>query len=147
MKMQLTVMLIACTISFSTASAQLIGKDSMTVLKNGQESSKIQQSINDHKMDLAKLENKLAEKTEAMHKANARAQEAAEANKDAAGTLNDDANSKKRAKKARKSAKEAESASKDARNAQEDLKDLNEDIEDLRKKIAKEEKKLNEIFP
>ena len=142
MKFQFTVMLLAGIISFSSLSAQRISNDSMNVLKNDKESMKIQQSINERKIELAKLENKLAEKTGSLHTANEKAQEAAEGNKDAAGNLTDDANSKKRAKKARKAAKNAESAAKDARNAQEDLDELNEDIEDLRKKIANDERKL-----
>ena len=142
MKFQLTVILLAGTMSFSSLSAQLISNDSMNVLKNDKESMKIQQSINEKKIELAKLENKLAEKTGSLHTANEKAQEAAEVNKDAAGNLTDDANSKKREKKARKAAKKAESAAKDARKAQEELDDLNEDIEDLRKKISNDERKL-----
>ena len=78
MKFQFTVMLLAGTLSFSALSAQLISNDSMSVLKNDKESMKIQQSINEKKIELAKLENKLAEKTGSLHTANEKAQEAAE---------------------------------------------------------------------
>ncbi len=119
-----------------------VSPDSVNLLKQQKQSLELSSKINERKLQLAKMENSIADKTREMDATASAAQKAAADNAEAAAKLAGDAQDKKLAKKARKAAKHAESCAKKARNASDDLSSLNKEIENLRKKIADDEVKL-----
>lgn len=120
-----------------------VSADSVNLLKQQKQSLELSSRINEHRLQLAKLENSIADRTRAMEATASDAQKAAADNAAAAEKLARDAQDKKLAKKARKAARHAESCAKKARNASDDLSSLNKGIENLRRKIADDEAKLS----
>lgn len=139
MKLFVSAAIVVCTAS--NVSGQ-VSADSVNLLKQQKQSLELSSKINERKLQLAKLENSIADKTRAMEAAAADAQKAAADNAEAAAKLAGDAQDKKLAKRARKAARNAESSAKKARNASDNLASLKKDIESLRKKIADDEAKL-----
>jgi len=127
----------------STTFAQTVSTDQINAIKNDTKMLRIAIAINDQKLELAKLQNQVSEKTEDVDKATKASQSAADVNQNNATILNNDDLDKKKAHKARKSAQSAENSSSKARKAQDRLADLNKDIDQLNKDIAKNEQKLN----
>ncbi|GGB79587.1 porin family protein [Dyadobacter sediminis] len=124
-----------------SASAQGVSKDSINMLNQQKEAIEISKKLNEKRIELAKLENELTEKTSKANQAAQEAQNAAAENEDLANRLRNDAKNKDLANQANKSAKQAEKSSKNARKAAEDVEDTNKKIESLRKEIAEEESK------
>jgi septal ring factor EnvC (AmiA/AmiB activator) len=87
-----------------SVSAQVVSKDSISTLKDQKQALELSKKLNDRKLELAKMENELAGKTEEASKAAENAQQSAEDNKKAAEKLGDDAQDKKLARRASKSA-------------------------------------------
>lgn len=131
------ILLLAALSGFGQVSA-----DSLNLLKQQKQSLELSSKINERKLQLAKLENSIADKMRSMEVTASDAQKAAADNAEAAAKLAGDAQDKKLAKKARKAAKHAESCAKKARNTSDDLSSLRKDIESLRKKITDDEAKL-----
>ena len=119
-----------------------VSKDSINILKQQKESLELSSKINEHKMQLAKLENTVNAKTQERDKTAAEAQKAADDNATAAADLSRDPQDRKLAKKAEKAGNYAKKCAKRARSANDNLDGLTKDIESLRNKIAGEEAKL-----
>jgi hypothetical protein len=115
------------------ASAQMVNKDSLSLV------SKIQSD----KEKLAKLQNSVSDRTKEKQETAAKAQESADANRQAANKLSNDPQDRKLARRADNEAGDARSDAKKARKAADRLEDLNKDIRNLTERIAKEETKLN----
>jgi hypothetical protein len=124
-----------------SATAQGVSKDSINMLNQQKESIEISKKLNEKRIELAKLENELTEKTKKANETAQEAQKAAGENEDLANRLRSDAQNKDLANQANKSAKQAEKSSKNARKAAEDVEDINKKIESLRKEIAEDEAK------
>jgi len=92
--------------------------------------------VNDQKIQLAELENKLAEKTEDARKASTEAQQAANENKDFADKLRQNPKDKKLANEATKAARKAERSARTANKSASDQEQLIKDIAELKEKIA-----------
>lgn len=136
----ISVVSIALT-SFS-AHAQEVSKDSINILKQEKQNLEISKRLNENKLKLAKLENTLQQKNDAVTSSASDAQKAAADNQETAQKLNNDAQDRKLAKRASKDAKHAQKAARAGRNAVDDLEDLQKDIKNLKKKIAEDEAKL-----
>ena len=122
--------------------AQAVTSDSINSLNNDNKLLRIAISINDKKIELAKLQNQLSQKNYNVESAAKASQKAADNNQDAATILTNDDQDKGKANKAKKAARDAEKSSSKARNAQGKLTDLTKDIERLEKEIADSEQKL-----
>lgn len=122
--------------------AQAVTSDSINSLTNDNKLLRIAISINDKKIELAKLQNQLSQKNYNVESAAKASQKAADNNQDAATILTNDDQDKGKANKAKKAARDAEKSSSKARNAQGKLTDLTKDIERLEKEIADSEQKL-----
>jgi peptidoglycan hydrolase CwlO-like protein len=133
--------IVAMIISVSI-SAQVVSKDSITILKQQKEALKIGKKLNERKLELAKLENSVEKKTQDMQNTAQQAQSSAINNDEAANKLSTDAQDEKLANKASNSANTAKSDAKKARKAAKDLDKLQKKIESLKKKIAEDEAKL-----
>lgn len=142
MKKYFILSLVAITLVSFSAQAQEVSGDSINVLKQAKKDLEVAKRLNDNKLKLAKLENQVQEKTDAVASCANEAQKAATDNEETAQKLKDDPQDKKLAKRARKDAQHAESAAKAGRNAVSDLEDLQADIKSLKKKIAEDESKL-----
>ena len=127
--------------SFS-AHAQEVSKDSINILKQEKQNLEISKRLNENKLKLAKLENTLQQKNDAVTSSASDAQKAAADNQETAQKLNNDSQDRKLAKRASKDAKHAQKAARAGRNAVDDLEDLQKDIQSLKKKIAEDEAKL-----
>ncbi len=125
-----------------SASAQVVSKDSINLLKNQKEALELSKKLNDRKLELAKLENELQSKTEEAAKTAEAAQRSVEQNRKAADRLSDDPQDKRAAKRASKSASSANRDAKKARRAADSLEKLKRNIEDLKKDISRDEEKL-----
>ena len=133
--------MLLCSVSL----AQNVSKDSITSLKQQKESLQINKRINDRKLQLAKLQNSLDQKTRDAQAAADEAQKSAEANSQAAAKLTTNAEDKSLANSAGKSAKDAKHDAKQARKAAADLDKLKKDISSLQQKIADDEQKLSHM--
>lgn len=142
MKMQWVMSLMATMLMSVSLSAQVVSKDSLTSLKNQKEAIELSKKINEHKTELAKLENQVSVKTLEADQTAEKAKKSAEANVQAAGKLRDDAQDKQLSKKAGKSASSASHEAKKARKAAGNLEGLQKDIVSLKGKIADQEAKL-----
>ena len=127
--------------SFS-AHAQEVSKDSINILKQEKQNLEISKRLNENKLKLAKLENTLQQKNDAVTSSAGDAQKAAADNQETAQKLSNDSQDRKLAKRASKDAKHAQKAARAGRNAVDDLEDLQKDIQSLKKKIAEDEQKL-----
>jgi predicted nucleic acid-binding Zn-ribbon protein len=138
----------ALAIIFSiTASAQVVTKDSMNILKQQKEALKIGKRLNERKLELAKLENSVENKSQEMQNYAQQAQTSANDNADVSNKLASDAQDEKLASKASKAASNAKSDAKKARKAAKNFTGLQKDIELLKKKIAEDEAKLAALPP
>jgi len=131
-------------VSFSVH-AQVVSKDSISILKNQKEIALLSAKLNEEKLKLAGLENSLSEKVESERKARNRAQESADANSKIASDLSEQAQNKKLARQAKKAAKAAKRDAKKLRKATSALDNLENDIEVLKKKVAEDEAKLQDM--
>ncbi|MEO7768519.1 MAG: hypothetical protein ABIS01_13910 [Ferruginibacter sp.] len=122
--------------------AQAVTPDSINVLKNDNKMLKIAISINEKKIELAKLQNQLSQKNSDVETTAKASQKAADNNQNSANILTNDDQDKDKANTAKKSARDAEKSSSKARNAQDKLTDLNKDIEKIKKEIDENEQKL-----
>jgi len=130
---------------FRFAGYTQVSADSVAALKQQKQYFEINSRINDHKLQLEKLENSVEKKSRDAVQAADDARRAAEENADAANRLNNDSQDKSKAKKARKAAHNAERKAKQARKAADDLDDLKKNIESLKNKITEDEAKLTSL--
>ena len=124
------------------SSAQVVSKDSINLLKDQKEALEVSRKLNDRKIELAKLENQLAEKNKDAEKTAKIAQSSANENAKVASQLSNDAQDRKLSRRASKAASRANRDSRSARRASESLESLRKNIESLRSIIAQDESKL-----
>ena len=137
------IMLVAAMFLITgSVSAQAVSVDSVNVLNNNNKMLRMAISINDQKLQLAKLQNQLLQQNYTVEKTAAASQKSASKNEDAATNLNNDDQDKRKAHTARKSARTAERNSSDARHAQDKMTDLTRNVENLKKKIADDQQSL-----
>lgn len=144
MKQKGIVLVIALFLMANTGFAQVINADSAKVLNANNKLLRMAIEINDQKLELAKLQNKLMEEEAEMDKAAKASQKAADKNKTAASKLSKDAQDEDKAESAKKAARDAERSASKAREAQEKLADINKDIEKKKKEITDNEQKLTQ---
>src|SRR4051812_43543652 len=108
MKLKCITLLSGLFMISSTTFAQTVSTDQINGIKNDTRMLRIAIAINDQKLELAKLQNQVSEKTEDVDKAAKASQSAADVNQNNATILNNDDLDKKKAHKARKSAQSAE---------------------------------------
>jgi hypothetical protein len=142
MKQRALLMVAALFFFAGTVSAQAISQDSVKALNNNNKMLKMAISINEQKLQLAKLQSQLLQQNSDVERTALASQKSAGKNEDAATSLNNDDQDKSKAKTARKSARTAERASSRARNAQEKMTDLGDDTRKLEKNIAAAEQQL-----
>ncbi|GGC14051.1 MULTISPECIES: porin family protein [Dyadobacter] len=146
MKIQsIFIQAVALAILALPLAAQQVSKDSLDALKNQKQSIESSAKLNEQKIELAKLENELIEKTGAAEKKAVEAQKLADENQALAGRLKDDPQNKKLSNQASKSARTAERGAKSARKAADQAEELKKDIESLKSKIAEEETKSGDL--
>jgi Mg2+ and Co2+ transporter CorA len=143
MKQKWMLLLAGMLIISGIASAQVVTADAIAALKKDNELLKMAISINDQKLELAKLQNQLMEKNSNVEKTADASQKAADNNQEAAAVLVNDDQDKAKASAAKKSANTADKNASKARKAEDKLGDLNKDIEKLKKQIAESEQKLS----
>lgn len=136
--------IVICATGTFSSNAQVVGVtlDSVNILKQERKDLEIRKRLNENKLKLAKLQNTLQEKRDAVSSKSKDAQDAAAQNQETAEKLNNDPQNRKLAKKSRKDAKNAQSAANAGRNATEHLQDLEKDIANLQKEIAEDEARL-----
>jgi hypothetical protein len=142
MKKRLVIVSIVFVAVAFSVNAQVVSKDSISMLKSQKETALLSAKLNEQKLKLASLENSLAAKTEAEQNARERAQKSADANSKVASDLSAEAQNRKLARKAKKAANTAKKDAKRLRKATSGLEGLQSDIESLKKKIADDETKL-----
>jgi hypothetical protein len=101
--------------------------------------------ISKYQLELGKLQNTIAKKTNTKQNDSLIAQQSASANATAANNLNANPQDKKDARQADNAASTAKGDSRRARKATDKLNDLNKDILDLQNKIADQQSKLNQF--
>jgi chromosome segregation ATPase len=136
---------ILVSLVFTFAGHGQVSADSLASLKQRKQYFELNSRVNEHKLQLARLENSVEKKSRDAVQAADDARKAAEENADAANRLNHDPQDKSKAKKARKAAHSAEHKAKEARRAADDLDDLKKNIESLKNKIAEDEAKLTSL--
>lgn len=122
--------------------AQVVSKDSVTVLKEQRQMLELGKRLNNNKLELAKLENERESKAAAVSETSDNAQKSADANKEAADKLGDKSQDRKLARRANNSAGSAQSDAKKARKAGYNLEKLDKDISSLKASIEEDEKDL-----
>lgn len=122
--------------------AQSISADSVNTLNNNNKMLYMAITINNQKLQLAKMQGQLLEKNYKVEKTAAASQKAAGKNEEAATILNNDDQDKNKANTARKTARSADKNAARARNAENKMNDLSEDIEHLQKNLADNIQKL-----
>jgi DNA repair exonuclease SbcCD ATPase subunit len=142
MKQKLIILIVAAFMITEVASAQAISADSVKVLNANNKLLRMAISINDQKLELAKLQSKLRDEESDVEKVAQASQKAADKNKTAATKLSKDAQDEDKADAAKKAARDAERRSTKARDAQEKLTSLKQHIENLKKEITENEQKL-----
>ena len=142
MKQKWIQLLTVMVLSTGAVYAQSVSDDSIKSLKNNDKMLHMAISINDQKLQLAKMQNELAQMTYEAEKAAAASQEAASKNEDAAATLNNDDQDKQKANAVEKTAQTAHVNSSKARNAQKKMAKLTKDVRNLEKRIADNEQEL-----
>ena len=128
--------------STTTLFSQVVTPDSIKVLKQQKNTLQLNKQINERKLKLAKLENKVEQKTREMLKAKEVAQKSANENVKGASNLSSNSQNKRLARKAKKAARMAKRDSRRARIANENLENLKKEIESLKYKIADDETRL-----
>lgn len=139
------ILLVVAILIGNTASAQGVSADSIKTLNNNNKMLRMAISINEQKLQLAKLQNQLLQQSSDVAKTAAASQEAARKNETAAERLNKDDQDKRKAKEARRSARAAEINSSEARDAQDKLDRLTRDVQKLEKKIADNQEDLTKM--
>lgn len=130
----------------SAAFSQTPVKDSLKLIKQQKEITKITKSLEEQKLKLVTLQDKVdGMKLEDQKKADDAKSSSAD-NERAASKLNDDINDKKKARQVRTAANQAAQDAKQSRRASADLKNLQDDIKSLTKKIAANEEKLQKLL-
>lgn len=142
MKRHLLVALLSLVFFAGKIEAQAVSQDSIKLLNNEKDRLKVSKSLNDKKLKLAELENKVAAREADVQRTAAESQKAVEDNQAAANALSNDATDKSKLSAAKKAGNRADSKASDARKAVNKLNDLKEDIENQRKKIQQDEQKL-----
>ena len=115
---------------------------SVTTLNEQKQNIEANKKLNDQKIQLAKLENELAEKTADVQKISQEAQQAANENKDLAEKLSQDPKDKSAADRAGKSARKAEKLARSANKTASGQDQLVKDIASLKEKIAQSESEV-----
>ena len=146
MKKTLLVCFAFSALFSAAAFSQTPVKDSLKLIKQQKEITKITKSLEEQKLKLVTLQGKVdAMKLDDQKKADEAKSSSAD-NEKAASELNDDINDKKKARQVRKAADEAADDAKDSRRASAGLKNLQSDIKSLTKKITSNEKKLQKLM-
>jgi cell division protein FtsL len=101
--------------------------------------------ISKYQLELGKLQNTIAKKTNTKQNDSLIAQQSANANATAANNLSANPQDKKDARQADNAASTAKGDSRRARKAADKLNDLNRNILDLQNKIADQQSKLNQF--
>ncbi|MDQ6480562.1 hypothetical protein [Dyadobacter sp. LHD-138] len=122
--------------------SQVVSKDSINVLYARKEMLGIGKKLNECRLELARLENQLQEKTAQVNQTAETAQRSADENKEAAIALEKDSQDRKLARQAKRAARKAHRDAKKARKAEKRHKDLTGDIESLKNKVAEYEAQL-----
>ena len=102
MRQKWNLMLVAMMLFSSIASAQTVTNDSIKVLKNDKEMLKIAKKINEQKLELVKLQNEVADKTQDVQKTAEESQKSASENEEAARKLSGDDQDKQKSKSEKK---------------------------------------------
>lgn len=127
--------------------AQVVSKDSLSILKEQRQMLEIGKRLNENKLELAKLENEREEKVTAVSQTSENAQKSADANKQAADRLGEESQDRKLARRANSSAGSARADAKRARKAGYSLEKLDKDISSLKASIREDEEKLADMQP
>lgn len=127
--------------------AQVVSKDSLSILKEQRQMLEIGKRLNENKLELAKLENEREEKVTAVSQTSENAQKSADANKQAADRLGEESQDRKLARRANSSAGSARADAKRARKAGYSLEKLDKDISSLKASIREDEEKLAGMQP
>ena len=147
MKKFILITIVTLATAGFSVQAQNVTQDSIKILKKEKKDIEISKRLNENKLELAKLQNTLQEKTDKVASTTKDAQNAATYNQATADKLKDDSQDKKLASRATKDARKAEKAAKAGRHATEELSDLQENILRLQKKISEDELKLGIVSP
>ncbi len=142
MTTKLFLLSISITLVSYTTFGQTISQDSIKLLKTQKAAIELSREINQNKLKLSELENRLNREISEKENAADNVQRHADDNEELAEKLSDDPNDKRLARKSHKKARKAKSASKQSRRAAKDVEDIRDRIESLRKRIAKDEAKL-----
>lgn len=134
-------MLLLC----ASASAQVVSKDSLAALNNQKKVLALNKKLNDNKIELAELENKLPKAAQDAETTAGQAKKSVEENRLAAEKLGSDPQDKALSKKASKAASAASRDAKRARKASDSLEKLKRTINSVRSKIKDDEAKLAEL--
>jgi len=129
---------------FSAPAGAQVSKDSINTLVRQKAALELSARINAQKIQLAKLENDLYEKSREKENTASDAQKAATENAEAAAKLRDNPQDKSLARKAENAGDAARKSAKRARQAADNLEELKKDIESLKNKISQEAAKLAE---
>lgn len=147
MKINRIAALLSLLVISVTLTAQVVTKDSLTVLKEQRQMLEIGKRLNDNKMELAKLENQREGKAVAVSETSDNAQKSANTNKEAANKLGEQSQDRKLARRANNSAGSAQADAKKARKANYNFEKLEKDISSLKASIEDDEKKLAAMQP
>jgi hypothetical protein len=146
MKSKILLLLLSIILTGELLQAQQLPADSIKMVKHQQRIAEITKQLEDRKQKLAGLELELLDKTSTKQKAIEEAQESADKNRQAAVTLSNDAQDRRKAKSAERSSDEARRDAKKARRASNNLEELESDIKLLKKRISEDEKKLADLI-
>lgn len=142
MKIQLIIATLGILSLPAGLSAQAVKKDNVKALEQQSEALNLQKSVNDRKLELAKLETEFQDRKKALEEASEKARVSADENKTAADKLTANAQDKKLANAAKSAARKAERDAKTARKEADNQEKLMAKITSLQKEIAEEETKL-----
>ena len=121
-------------------------KDSLKLIKQQKEITKITKSLDEQKLKLVTLQGQVDGMILNDQKKADDAKSSSADNEKAASKLNDDITDKKKARQVRRAADQAADDAKQSRKASADLKNLQDDIISLTKKIAANEEKLQKLL-
>lgn len=133
--MKRVFLLTSVGIFFSVAGFAQANTDSMAIVAK----------ISEYQLQLGKLQNKIAQKTNDKQNDSLRAQQSAATNSTAASNLSADPQDKGDARRANNAASDAKGDSRRARKASDRLDDLNKNIQDLQNKIAEQQTRLSKF--
>ena len=145
MKIQFLIATLGVLTLSQELSAQAVTKDSLQALHQQKETIELSKSLNDRKLELAKLQNEYQEKGKEATEAGEKARKSAQENQQAAARLSSNSQDKKLANQAKSAARKAERDAKSARKVSEGQEKLLADITSLQKQISEEESKLSGV--